>query len=100
MANQKEIRTRIGSVKNTQKITRAMKMVAGARLNRAQVRIQEMRPYAQETARVLRSVVGTQAGEAGAEASQSADHPLLSVRERKTVLLLVLTSDRIVVSGA
>jgi F-type H+-transporting ATPase subunit gamma len=94
LANQKEIRTRIGSVKNTQKITRAMKMVAGARLNRAQTRIQEMRPYAQETARVLRSVVGTRAGEGGAEASQSADHPLLSVRERKSVLLLVVTSDR------
>lgn len=88
MANQKEIRTRIVSVKNTQKITRAMKMVAGARLNRAQTRIQEMRPYALETARVLRSVVS----EGGV--SDVSAHPLLSAREKKTVLLLVVTSDR------
>jgi F-type H+-transporting ATPase subunit gamma len=88
LANQKEIRTRIVSVKNTQKITRAMKMVAGARLNRAQNRIQEMRPYAQETARVLRSVV-----RAGG-ATEAAEHPLLAARERKTTLLLVVTSDR------
>jgi F-type H+-transporting ATPase subunit gamma len=100
LANQKEIRTRIGSVKNTQKITRAMKMVAGARLNRAQVRIQEMRPYAQQTALVLRSVVGL-SEEADPEesvpqesSSQEGDHPLLSVRPRKCVLLLVVTSDR------
>jgi F-type H+-transporting ATPase subunit gamma len=65
-----------------------MKMVAGARLNRAQARIQEMRPYAQETARVLRSVVG------GAGAAGGAEHPLLAARERKTALLLVVTSDR------
>lgn len=88
MANQKEIRTRIGSVKNTQKITRAMKMVAGARLNRAQTRITEMRPYAQETALVLRSVVEQSSGD------QSSSHPLLAEREAKTVLLLVVTSDR------
>ncbi len=114
MANQKEIRTRIGTVKNTRKITRAMKMVAGARLNRAQNRIQEMRPYAQETASVLRSIVGQRgvdgqggpakggsiAGDASSEqglqalAPSSDDHPLLAVREPKTVALLVFTSDR------
>ena len=88
MANQKEIRTRIVSVKNTQKITRAMKMVAGARLNRAQTRIFEMRPYAQQTAQVLRSVVGS----SGSEVAEA--HPLLSVREPRKVALLVLTSDR------
>lgn len=95
MANQKEIRTRIQTVKNTQKITRAMKMVAGARLNRAQSRIFEMRPYAVETARVLRSVVGQPLAE-GEEvhASASTDHPLLSVRPTERVALLVLTSDR------
>lgn len=88
MANQKEIRTRIVSVKNTQKITRAMKMVAGARLNRAQTRIQEMRPYAQETGRVLRSVVGS------GISSEALEHPLLAKREVSKVLLLVVTSDR------
>lgn len=95
MANQKEIRTRIGTVKNTRKITRAMKMVAGARLNRAQNRIQEMRPYAVETARVLRSVVGAKRDADGnLEVTENAEHPLLSVRESKKVLLLVVTSDR------
>ncbi len=90
MANQKEIRTRIGTVKNTQKITRAMKMVAGARLNKAQNRIFEMRPYAQQTAQVLRSVVGSSQSES--EVVEA--HPLLAVREQKKVALLVLTSDR------
>lgn len=96
MANQKEIRTRIGTVKNTRKITRAMKMVAGARLNRAQSRIQEMRPYAQKTAHVLRSIVGGTGAAAGDEAveAQSDEHPLLSTRPVQSVLLLVVTSDR------
>lgn len=95
MANQKEIRTRIGTVKNTRKITRAMKMVAGARLNRAQNRILEMRPYAVQTARVLRSVVGPKRGLDGKlEVGSNTEHPLLSIREVKTVLLLVVTSDR------
>lgn len=102
MANQKEIRTRIGSVKNTQKITRAMKMVAGARLTRAQNRISEMRPYAQQTARVLRSAVAQakrhEEVEAGATetplAAPTLDHFLLRVRPPERVLLLVLTSDR------
>lgn len=92
MANQKEIRNRIVTVKNTQKITRAMKMVAGARLNKAQTRIVEMRPYAQQTASVLRSTVGATGGE-GAQGDE-AEHPLLVVREQKRVALLVLTSDR------
>lgn len=87
MANLKEIRKRIGSVKSTQKITRAMKMVAGARLSRAQQRITAMRPYAVRTGHVLREVVAA-AGAAGL------DHPLLSKREEKSVLFLVVTSDR------
>ncbi len=87
MANLKEIRKRIASVKSTQKITRAMKMVAGARLNRAQQRITALRPYAVRTGHVLREVVSA-AGEAGL------DHPLLTVREEKSVLFLVVASDR------
>lgn len=97
MANQKEIRKRIGTVKSTQKITRAMKMVAGARLNRAQHRIQALRPYAVQTASVLRSVVGSTPVESGggleAEAQQ-VDHPLLAYRPERSRLLLVITSDR------
>ena len=88
MANLKEIRKRISSVKATQKITRAMKMVAGARLNRAQQRITAMRPYAVTTGRVLREVVA-----AGSE-DTSNNHPLLARREEKRALYLVITSDR------
>lgn len=86
MPSLKAIRRRIVSVKSTQKITRAMKMVAAARLRRAQQRITELRPYAQKTAEVLRSV----ASRGGEEAA----HPLLEQRPVKTVLLFVLTSDR------
>src|SRR5208282_322793 len=56
MPSLKVIRTRIASVKSTQKITKAMKMVAGARLNRAQQRIVAMRPYAVKTGEILQSV--------------------------------------------
>jgi F-type H+-transporting ATPase subunit gamma len=87
MASLKAIRKRIGSVKNTQKITRAMKMVAAARLRRAQQNITELRPYALKTLEVLSSV-------AARTAEDEAPHPLLARREPKRVMLLVLTSDR------
>jgi F-type H+-transporting ATPase subunit gamma len=93
LANLKQIRKRISSVKSTQKITRAMKMVAGARLTRAQQRIVALRPYAVQTAKVLAEV--TAAGEAEAEESgQESEHPLLARRPVQSVLLLVITSDR------
>jgi F-type H+-transporting ATPase subunit gamma len=93
LANLKQIRKRISSVKSTQKITRAMKMVAGARLTRAQQRIVALRPYAIQTAKVLAEV--TAAGEAEAEASgHESEHPLLARRPVKSLLLLVVTSDR------
>jgi F-type H+-transporting ATPase subunit gamma len=87
MANLKAIRKRISSVKNTQKITRAMKLVAAARLRGAQQNILELRPYAQKTLEVLSSVAA-RAGE------DEEVHPLLARREQKNVLLVVLTSDR------
>lgn len=86
MPSLKAIRKRIGSVKSTQKITRAMKMVAAARLSRAQMAITELRPYALKTLEVLSSVA-TRAGEEDV-------HPLLARREPKKVMLVVLTSDR------
>jgi F-type H+-transporting ATPase subunit gamma len=89
MPSLKSIRRRITSVKNTQKITRAMKMVAAARLRRATQRISELRPYAQRTVEVLRSVARG-AGGGGEEAV----HPLLADRPVKKVLLVVFTSDR------
>jgi F-type H+-transporting ATPase subunit gamma len=83
----KTIRKRIASVKNTQKITRAMKLVAAARLRRAQENIVRMRPYAQQTLRMLSSL----AARTGDDAEL---HPLLARRPPTNVLLIVLTSDR------
>ncbi|HTJ83467.1 MAG TPA: ATP synthase F1 subunit gamma [Polyangiaceae bacterium] len=107
MASLKAIRTRISSVKSTQKITRAMKMVAGARLNRAQQRIVELRPYAVKTQEALSEIVSrtlmaiedgetheAQDGHAPALDPTEATHPLLVRRQERRVLLLVLTSDR------
>jgi len=92
----KTIRKRISSVKSTQKITRAMKMVAGARLNRAQQRISAMRPYAVKSAEMLRSVareVVEDVGGAGEGATPDI-HPLLVRRQEQNVLVVVVTSDR------
>jgi len=111
----KSIRKRIISVKSTQKITRAMKMVAGARLNRAQQRITELRPYAVKTQEVLAEITAASLQPASAEggaavpAEASAEgtgyygegaagdkpaHPFLVERPENRVLLVVLTSDR------
>ncbi|MCK6533692.1 MAG: ATP synthase F1 subunit gamma [Polyangiaceae bacterium] len=95
MANLKAIRKRIVSVKSTQKITRAMKMVAGARLNRAQQRILALRPYAVKAGHVLAEVTAAanrrlEEGGGGVDA----EHPLLARRPENNVLLLVITSDR------
>ena len=90
MANLKAIRTRIASVTSTQKITRAMKMVAGARLSRAQQRILALRPFAIKTEQMLAEVTQASAERGGSEP----DHPLLARREEKCVQLLVITSDR------
>ncbi|MBK9001710.1 MAG: ATP synthase F1 subunit gamma [Myxococcales bacterium] len=96
MANLKAIRKRISSVKSTQKITRAMKMVAGARLNRAQQRILALRPYAVKTGHVLAEVTAAanRRLEEGGGSGVDADHPLLARRAENDVLILVITSDR------
>ncbi len=97
MASLKAIRKRITSVKSTQKITRAMKMVAGARLTRAQQRIVALRPFANATAEVLYDVAaeltGTGDGEEYIQESKL-HHPLLVRRDEKRVLFVVLSSDR------
>jgi F-type H+-transporting ATPase subunit gamma len=95
MPSLKTIRKRITSVKSTQKITRALKMVAGARLNRAQQRIVSLRPYAVKTADVLHSIASTVAAEEAESGSVGTPlHPLLERREEKKVLFLVLSADR------
>jgi F-type H+-transporting ATPase subunit gamma len=80
-----DFRRRIRSVKNTQQITRAMKFVAAARLRRAQESALAARPYAQELARLLRSIMGR---------IDEPQHPLLAVRPEERVLVLVLTGER------
>ncbi|HMI93632.1 MAG TPA: ATP synthase F1 subunit gamma [Polyangiales bacterium] len=90
--NIKIIRKRIATVKNTQKITRAMKLVAAARLRRAQENITRMRPYAQQTMKLLSSL-------AARVGDDEELHPLLARREEKNILLIVLSSDRGLAGG-
>jgi len=85
MANLIDIRRRIRSVKNTQQITKAMKMVATAKLRRAQDRVVATRPYALELRRVIGNV---------AARSEEIRHPLLARRDEKKVLLAVVTGDK------
>lgn len=86
MASLKEVRNRIVSVNSTQQITKAMKMVAAAKLRRAQDNIIQMRPYAQKLGQMLSTV------SAGAESAS--DSPLKAVRPVEKVLIVVVTSDR------
>jgi len=86
MANLIDIRRRIRSVKNTQQITKAMKMVAAARLRRAQDRILATRPYALEIKKVIANLA--------AHAGDRLKHPLLEVRPEERVLLIVVTGDK------
>ncbi|NBA88657.1 ATP synthase F1 subunit gamma [Emticicia sp. CRIBPO] len=86
MPSLKEVRNRIGSVNSTMQITKAMKMVAAAKLRRAQDRILQMRPYANKLNDLISTVsANTEVG------SQS---PYTQVRELKNVLIVVVTSDR------
>lgn len=86
MASLKTIRKRIASVKSTQQITKAMKMVAAAKLRRAQEAAQAARPYAEKLAELLQNVAA-RAGEV--------EHPLLAVRTpRRVIDVIVVTSDR------
>jgi F-type H+-transporting ATPase subunit gamma len=95
MPSLKAIRTRIASVKNTQKITRAMKLVAAARLRRAQDAMTQARPYA----RRLAGMVADIAARLEAQGEDVPSHPLLSKRPIKTVRLIVVSSDRGLAGG-
>jgi F-type H+-transporting ATPase subunit gamma len=85
MATLKEIRGRIRAAKNIQQITKAMKLVAAARLKKATDRVLEARPYADK----LRSVMASLAA-----SGELPNHPLLEKREVRRVALILLTSDR------
>jgi F-type H+-transporting ATPase subunit gamma len=95
MPSLKRIRTRIASVKNTQKITRAMKLVAAARLRRAQDAIIAARPYAKR----LREVIADLAARSAALREDVPAHPLLAEREVKKMRLIVVSSDRGLAGG-
>jgi F-type H+-transporting ATPase subunit gamma len=88
MPSLKALRTRINSVKSTQKITSAMKMVAASKLRRAQVQAEAARPYAERMDRMLRALAASVAG------SPTAPALLVGTGEDKTHLLIAVTADR------
>jgi F-type H+-transporting ATPase subunit gamma len=93
MASQRDVKNKIASVKNIQKITRAMEMVAAARLRRAEQRISALRPYADALGRMTRQA-------ALAAGSETARLPLLREHETEsTVGLLLVTGDRGLAGG-
>ena len=85
MAAAKEIRTKIASVKNTQKITKAMEMVAASKMRKAQERMSAARPYANKMRQVVAHI---------AHANSEYKHPFLVEREVKRIGLIVVTTDR------
>jgi F-type H+-transporting ATPase subunit gamma len=85
MANVLDIRRRIRSVRNTQQITKAMKMVSAAKLRRAQERVLSARPYANKILAVLNSLVTR---------SENKKHPLLEERGDEHIQLVVVTADK------
>ncbi len=86
MPSLKEVRNRIQSVNSTQQITKAMKMVAAAKLRRSQDAILQMRPYAQRLSGILQNI--------SASMDDNVENPYATVREPNKVLIVVVTSDR------
>jgi F-type H+-transporting ATPase subunit gamma len=85
MAVGKEIRTKISSIKNTQKITRAMEMVAASKMRKTKDRMQATRPYSKKIGRIIKHL---------AHANPEYKHPFLIQREVKRVGVIVVSSDR------
>jgi F-type H+-transporting ATPase subunit gamma len=90
MPGTKEIRTKIASVKSTQKITKAMQMVATSKMRRAQERMRQARPYAQK----MRNVIGHLT-----QANPDYRHPFLETREPKAIGVIVIATDRGLAGG-
>ena len=93
MASLRTIRGRIKSVRNMQKITRALKLVSAAKLRRAQDAVVRTRPYAQLLDEMLGSLAGARTD------VETPPHPLMAVREPKRIEVLLLTSDRGLAGG-
>jgi F-type H+-transporting ATPase subunit gamma len=85
MAVGKEIRTKIASIKNTQKITRAMEMVAASKMRKTKDRMQATRPYSKKIAQIINHL---------AHANPEYKHPFMMEREVKRVGIIVISSDR------
>jgi F-type H+-transporting ATPase subunit gamma len=85
MAAAKEIRTKIRSIKNTQKITRAMEMVAASKMRKVQDRMRRAQPYAKKISEVIARV---------ARGHSEYRHPYLEVRDAKRVGIIIVTTDR------
>ena len=86
MASLRDIRRRIKGVKNIRQVTRAMNMIAAARLRRAQGKAETARPYAERITGILQDVVASSGG--------AVRHPLMAKREVKRIALVLVTSDR------
>jgi len=86
MANLKELRTRIASVKTTRQMTSAMKMVSAAKLRKAQQAITQLKPYAEKIHQITGNLLIASRGDI--------DNPFFDERETKKVLLIVITSNR------
>jgi F-type H+-transporting ATPase subunit gamma len=95
MANLIDIRRRIRSVKNTQQITKAVKMVAASKLRRSQDRAIASRPYAT----ALEAILGSVASRVPPKEDGTPLHPLLATREEKSVVLLVVSGDKGLAGG-
>jgi F-type H+-transporting ATPase subunit gamma len=93
MPSLRDIRNRIGSVKNTRQITKAMKMVAAAKLRRAQDAVTRTRPYAQILEQALAQIA------ARAQSEETPTHPLLAQREARVAEVVLVTSDRGLAGG-
>src|SRR5918912_3406076 len=85
MPSLRDVRRRIRSVQNTQKITKAMQVVAATRLRRAQAAVQATRPYSEKMLEVLQTT---------AERATEYRHPCLEQREGDQALVILITSDR------
>ena len=84
MASLKEVKTRIGSVTSTQQITKAMKMVAAAKLRKSQERILQMRPFAQRMTKIMQNLSGNSDG----------DNWYSKARTEEKILIVAISSDR------
>ena len=87
MANLKEVKNRITSVMSTQQITKAMKMVAAAKLRKSQERVTQIRPYAAKLEAILRNL-------SEAQVSGDGDNWYSKIREEKRILIVAISSDR------